>query len=423
MKTEYAPIEKMFRRVSQLLGLMVLALAAFTQMSNAATAPTAKAYVANFKDDTVSVIDTATGKVIATLPVAAGPHGMAVSPDGSTVYVSGDKSSTITVIDTATDRVAQNIEIGKTLNGLAMKPDGRLLLAAVYGDDRVAFVDTATPAVVGTVTVPKPHAIAIRPDGKFAYVASQEPGHFALGVIDLEERKVARMIPLDKTPRDVEFGYDGKHLYLTLAGVNAIEVLDPLSDRVVKEIPTGPSPHIAGYFRGSTVGVGVVQGPGELLIFDPATNTAVRSVAVGKQPHWVATTSDGTRAYVTNEGSDSVSVVDLATGQTSLIAVGSAPRKVVVQPIAAAAPKREAKVSISNFMFMPAQITVGPGETVVWSNDDGAPHGLEYHDGAKGTDLLLPGKTFSRRFDRPGTYEYNCSVHPYMTGRVVVGAQ
>jgi len=36
---------------------------------------------------------------------------------------------------------------------------------------------------------------------------------------------------------------------------------------------------------------------------------------------------------------------------------------------------------------------------------------------------LLPGASFSRRFDRPGTYEYHCSVHPYMTGRVVVRAQ
>jgi len=45
------------------------------------------------------------------------------------------------------------------------------------------------------------------------------------------------------------------------------------------------------------------------------------------------------------------------------------------------------------------------------------------NDGAKGTDLLLPGATFSRRFDRPGTYDYNCAVHPYMTGRVVVQAK
>ena len=89
----------------------------------------------------------------------------------------------------------------------------------------------------------------------------------------------------------------------------------------------------------------------------------------------------------------------------------------------AAAVEGGAKVSIANFAFTPGEITIAPGENVTWTNDDGAPHGLEYHDGAKGTDLLLPGASFSRRFDRPGTYDYNCSIHPYMTGRVVVRAQ
>jgi plastocyanin len=89
----------------------------------------------------------------------------------------------------------------------------------------------------------------------------------------------------------------------------------------------------------------------------------------------------------------------------------------------AAAVEGGAKVSIANFAFTPGAITIAPGESVTWTNDDGAPHGLEFHDGGAGTDLLLPGASFSRRFDRPGVYDYNCSVHPYMTGRVIVRAQ
>ena len=89
----------------------------------------------------------------------------------------------------------------------------------------------------------------------------------------------------------------------------------------------------------------------------------------------------------------------------------------------AASPAKEgAKVSIANFAFAPAEITIASGESVTWTNDDGAPHGLEFNDGAPGTDPLLPKASFSRRFDRPGTYDYNCSVHPYMTGRVIVAA-
>ena len=308
-----------------------------TLVATAAFAAGPKAYVGNFKDNTVSVIDTDTGAVVATVPVAAGPHGMAVSPDGRNVYVSGDLASTVSVIDTVSDRVAHTIEVGKAPHGLAMKSDGKLLLVAVYGDDRVAFVDTSTRAVIGTVAVAKPHNIAISTDDKVAYIGSQEPGHFALVVVDLVTRAVVRSVRLDKSPRGVEFGNDGKALYYTQAGVNAIQVLDPASDKVVAEISTGASPHVAGYYRGTSVGVAVVQGPSELLLFNPATNAAVRSVAVGKQPHWVATGGDGKKAYVTNEGSNDFTVVDLATGQTTTIAVGNAPRKVVVQGRAASA--------------------------------------------------------------------------------------
>jgi YVTN family beta-propeller protein len=391
----------------------------FLAIAASAAAAGPQAYVGNFKDNTVSVIDTGTGTVIATLPVANGPHGMTQTPDGRTVYISGDNSSEVSVIDTATNRVTRTIDVGKTPHGLAMTPDGRTLLVGVYGDDRVAFVDTASNAVVGSVAVAKPHTIAVRPDGQVAYVASQEPGKFALVVVDLAARSVLRTVTLDKPPRDPEFASDGRALYFTLASINAVQVLDPTSDKIIAQIPTGASPHIAALFRGASAGTVVVQGPGELLLFDPATNAPLRSIAVGKQPHWMAATPDGKQVFVTNEGSNDVTVVDLATGTTKTIPVGVAPRKVVVQRVAAKAAMRPT-VSIANFAFAPADLSIAPGATVTWSNDDGAPHGLAYKDGAKGTDVLLPGEKFSRTYDKPGTYDYICAVHPYMTGKVIV---
>ena len=135
----------------------------------------------------------------------------------------------------------------------------------------------------------------------------------------------------------------------------------------------------------------------------------------------MAATQDGKKVFVTNEGSNDVTVVDLATGATTTIPVGNAPRKVVVQRVAAKA-AAAAAVSIANFAFAPGNVTVAPGATITWSNDDGATHGLAYKDGAKGTDVLLPGQKFSRTYDKPGSYDYVCSVHPYMTGKVVVEA-
>src|SRR6185295_19007640 len=115
----------------------------FDLVQPAFAAPGAKAYVGNFKDNTVSVIDTGAGKVVATVSVAAGPHGMAITRDGRTVYVSGDGSSSLDVIDTASDKVVKTIDVGKAPNGIALTPDNRLLLVTVYGENRVAFIDTA----------------------------------------------------------------------------------------------------------------------------------------------------------------------------------------------------------------------------------------------------------------------------------------
>ena len=187
------------------------------------------------------------------------------------------------------------------------------------------------------------------------------------------------------------------------------------------QIPTGASPHIAARFRDASVGTVVVQGPGELLLFDPATNAPLRSVAVGKQPHWMAATPDGKKVFVTNEGSNDVTVVDLATRHDHDDSRSATRRARSSSSVLQRRPQRRAAVSIANFAFAPGNVTVAPGATVTWSNDDGATHGLAYKDGAKGTDVLLPGQKFSRTYDKPGSYDYVCSVHPYMRGTVTVG--
>jgi YVTN family beta-propeller protein len=400
-----------------------LLLAAPVVLASGIAAAAPKAYVGNFADSTVSVLDTAAGKIVATIPVAQGPHGMAISQDGRTVYVAGDGSSTLSVIDTATDQVVKTVEVGKTPNGIALTPDGKLLLVTVYGEDRIAFLDAATQAAAGSVAVPKPHTVSVSPDGKLAYVTSQEPGHFALVVVDLAARAVLRSVPLQKTPRDAEFGFDGKAFYFTQAGVSAIEVLDPASDKIVAEIPTGVSPHFVSVFHGAPLGMGVVQGPGEVMLFDPATNKPVRSIAVGKQPHWLALSGDSKTAYVTNEGSNDVSVVDIATGKATTVAVGKAPRKIVVQQVSKQASVAGGKVSIAGFAFGPPAITVKAGDSVTWSNDDGPAHTVTFKDNSPGAKSLSPGQTFTRTFDKPGTSEYFCSFHPYMTGHVIVQAE
>ncbi|MGH7549666.1 MAG: cupredoxin domain-containing protein [Gemmatimonadota bacterium] len=79
-------------------------------------------------------------------------------------------------------------------------------------------------------------------------------------------------------------------------------------------------------------------------------------------------------------------------------------------------------VTIRDFTFGPSEIRIRAGETVRWVNEDPVAHTVTAGDGSFDSDLLENGEGFSRRFDDPGRYPYNCTPHPFMTGVVVVEA-
>jgi plastocyanin len=77
-------------------------------------------------------------------------------------------------------------------------------------------------------------------------------------------------------------------------------------------------------------------------------------------------------------------------------------------------------VKIDNFSFGPAAITVAVGTTVTWTNRDDIPHTVVSDDKVFKSKVLDTDEKFSYTFAKPGTYPYFCSVHPKMTGRVIV---
>ena len=328
----------MLKRVAALLWVLVLMGGWVVGTGSLSAAGAPKAYVGLFKDDAVAVIDTAQNKVLSTIAVPKGPHGLVVTPDGRKVYVSSDGASTVSVIDTAADRVVASIDVGANPHGLAISGAGSRVLVSGWGSNRALVIDTATDRVIGEVPIAQPHNGTLSRDGRTAWVASQQQGATALVRLNLATWKEVARVPLDKTPRGLELSPDGRRVFFTLAGVNAIQVLDTATNEIVTQIPVGTSPHYTPFTPDGRWALAVIQGPGELGILDTTSNTLAGTVAVGKAPHWSTSSSDGRTAYVTNEGSNDVSVVDLANrAVTATIAVGSAPRKIAVQPVSGAA--------------------------------------------------------------------------------------
>ena len=78
------------------------------------------------------------------------------------------------------------------------------------------------------------------------------------------------------------------------------------------------------------------------------------------------------------------------------------------------------QVVLDNFSFAPAMAAVAAGSTVTWTNRDDVPHNIVSTDQKFKSPVLDTDEQFSHTFDAPGTYKYFCSIHPKMTGQVVV---
>jgi plastocyanin len=83
----------------------------------------------------------------------------------------------------------------------------------------------------------------------------------------------------------------------------------------------------------------------------------------------------------------------------------------------------EPAVKIDNFTFSPQTLTVPAGTTVTWKNQDDIPHTVTSTTKAFKSGALDTNDNFSFTFTTPGVYEYFCSLHPHMTGKVVVEAK
>jgi amicyanin len=80
------------------------------------------------------------------------------------------------------------------------------------------------------------------------------------------------------------------------------------------------------------------------------------------------------------------------------------------------------ELKIDNFTFAPQRLAVKAGTTVTWINDDDIPHTVASSTKLFKSNALDTNDKFSFTFTTPGTYEYFCSLHPHMTGAIVVEA-
>jgi YVTN family beta-propeller protein len=118
--------------------------AALAMVLSVAPSRAQNAYITNSGGNTVSVIDTASSTVTATIPIGA------VTPDGSKVYVVNGASNTVSVIATASNTVIKTVTVGNEPYGVAVDPDGSKVYVTNTLSHTVSVIATATNTVIGS---------------------------------------------------------------------------------------------------------------------------------------------------------------------------------------------------------------------------------------------------------------------------------
>ncbi len=314
--------------VSLLLNLVAIVLTA------APAAATQYAYVTNPGSNNVSVMDTASKIIVATIPVGEFPAGMAITPDGTFAYVANFHSNTVSVIDMATNIVSMTVTVGLNPQDVAITPDGAFAYVTNDGSNTVSVIDTASNTVATTFGVGvNPALVAITPDGAFAYVTNF--GSDTVSVIATVTNTIVATVPVGSQPQCLAITPDGAFVYVNNRLSSTVSVIATATNRVVATIPlpVGSYPNgIAITPNGAFLYVSE-WGSGTVSIIDTLSNAIVGTVVVGSYPCGDAITPDGAFAYVANSGSNTVSVIDTASNTVvATVTVGIAPVWVSITP-------------------------------------------------------------------------------------------
>jgi plastocyanin len=136
-------------------------------------------------------------------------------------------------------------------------------------------------------------------------------------------------------------------------------------------------------------------------------------------PEWMGGASTGSSATrpVSRSGHRALVLVVMTAGSLSWTSALHAQSSAAEVPMTVAIPT---EVRIDNFTFSPPMLTVSVGSTVTWLNADDIPHTIAANDRSFRSKALDTDDHFSFTFTAPGDYDYFCSLHPHMTGRIVV---
>ena len=294
-------------------------------------------FVVNKTDDSVSILDAATGKPRFTVPVDRGPHEVETFPDGRVAAVSsygskGAPGRTVSLVDVGSGKVLSRIDIGEGSrpHGLKVVRDGRLLVTA-EGMRELVVVNPREGKVVARYPTGHDisHLVAASPDGKRAYVTSLSAG--AVTVIDLADGQGrSRTSRPARAPRDSTSRPTGARSGSRTAPRTRSASSTPRPSRSSSRFRPSEFPIRVKITPDGRRAVVTFTGSGDVRVYDTATREEKARIAIGRDavsntesrvfhkrfgkspaPVGLLISPDGRRAFVSAAYADVVAVIDL----------------------------------------------------------------------------------------------------------------
>jgi YVTN family beta-propeller protein len=316
--------------------------------------------VANQQGASATIIDAASMKTIATVPVGIGPHEAAVSPDGRWAVVTnyGNRETignTLSVIDllAATPSVVRTIDLGeyKRPHGAAFVQDGRKLVVTSEATQRLVLVDFASGTVDTALATNArgSHMVTVRRDGKRAWTANIADGNVT--EFDLDARRTVRQLPAAPDDEGIATTPGGILVWVGSNTQKTVTIIDTQKGEKVATLTGFSMPYRIGISR--TGRVAVVNDPtaNKIWLFDVATHREMAQIDLAKVegikaptggppgqagagPEGVTFDPIADIAYVTLHGTNQVVAVDLQ--QRKVVGfgpVGAGPDGIAFSPL------------------------------------------------------------------------------------------
>jgi YVTN family beta-propeller protein len=303
-------------------------------------------YVDNSNDQTVSVIDLNSLKVVDDIKIGVSLiHGLALRPDGKLLFVTVESDHTLRLVDTTNGEIKATIKLTGRPNECAVTPDGKYVAVPIRDGDSVDIVDVLQQKVVKTLPIKEPHNAVSTASNRYMFVSSM--GSNAVNIIDLKTMSFSAIVPAGGRPRPYVISSDGKTMYVAVSFLHGFDIVDIPEKKVLErvEMPARHSgaPRPRKFETPDTLTHGLALTPDgkelwvtsllddSIYIYDLQSKKFSGPLATGDGPNWIVFSPDGKYGCVSNTDSDDVSIFDVKERRAvARVKVGKVPKRLVV---------------------------------------------------------------------------------------------